>query len=134
VTTTPNPVQAAADLWNQLVDWQPATATALLQQLRALPDDWPLRVFGVGRIDAALALPPGAQGETYEDRVPEIAPYAEHEWEGCPACAEAGGNCRWHEGHATGRGELYKPLTAAIKANPDTTVHDFLQSLDDDTT
>jgi hypothetical protein len=135
MTTLPDPATAAADLWAHLVDWQPATAAALLQQLRALPDDWPLRVFNVGRPDAALALPPGAQGETYDDHAPEIAPYADDAWfEDCPACGERGGNCRYHEGHATGRQELYEPLLAAMKANANVTVRAFLQSLDDDPT
>lgn len=133
-TSPPNPAQAAADLWDQLVDWQPATAAALLIRLRELPVDWPLRVFGVGRPDAALALPPGAEGETYDDRVPEIAPYAEHDFDDCPACTEAGKNCRWHEGHATGHSELYKPLLEAVKADETVTVKAFLASLDDEVT
>lgn len=131
---TANPTQAAADLWEHLVDWQPATAAALVEQLRALPDDWPLRVFGVGRSGAALALPPGADGQLYDDRVPEIAPYAVmDDLDGCPACGERGGNCRYHEGHATGRHELYEPLLKAVKADQTVTVHAFLQSQDDDT-
>ena len=132
MTTPPDPAVAATELWERLVDWQPGTAAALVQQLRALPDDWPLRVFGVGRPDAAVALPPGAQGEAYDDREPEIAPYAgDGWWEDCPACGERGGNCRYHEGHATGRNELYQPLLAALKADQTVTVRAFLQSLDD---
>lgn len=132
MTAVPNPTPAAADLWAQLVTWQPATAAALLLKLRAFPADWPLRVFGVGRPDAALALPPGAHGETYDDRTPEIAPYAEHGFDDCPACGEHGGNCRYHEGYNTGRHELYKPLLDALKADKTITVHAFLASLDDE--
>lgn len=132
MTTQPDPATAAADLWEHLVDWQPATAAALLQQLRALPDDWPLRVFSVGRPDAALALPPGAHGETFDDQPPEISPYADNEWEDCPACTEHGRNCRWHEGYANGFESLHKPLLDAMKANRDITVHAFLQQQADD--
>lgn len=132
-TTPPDPAAAANDLWNNLIDWQPATATALLIKLRELPVDWPLRVFGVGRVDAALALPPGAEGEVYDDRAPEIAPYAVMwDLDGCPACAERGGNCRYHEGYGIGRHGLYEPLLAAVKADETVTVKAFLASLEDD--
>lgn len=131
--TTPEP-GTAAELWEHLVNWQPATAAALLQQLRALPDDWPLRVFNVGRPDAALALPPGAHGETFDDQTPEISPYAENEWEDCPACTERGGKCRYHQGYTTGRDELYQPLLKALKADDTVTVRGFLRSLDNDPT
>jgi hypothetical protein len=40
--TTTDPAAAAAELWERLIDWQPGTAAALIQQLRALPEDWPL--------------------------------------------------------------------------------------------
>ena len=132
-TTPPDPATAAETLWNNLIDWQPATATALLIKLRELPVDWPLRVFGVGRVDAALALPPGAEGEAYDDQAPEIAPYAaEVWWEDCPACGERGANCRYHEGYGTGRDGLYKPLLEALKADETVTVKAFLAGLDDD--
>lgn len=130
-TTPPNPSAAAQALWDNLIDWQPATAAALLIRLREFDTDWPLRVFGVGRVDAALALPPGAEGEVFDDRAPEIAPYADT-WHDCPACGEACGNCRYHDGYGTGRGELYKPLLDAVKADPTVTVKAFLASLDDD--
>lgn len=132
-TTPPNPATAANDLWDNLIDWQPATAAALLIKLRELPVDWPLRVFGVGRVDAALALPPGAEGEVYDDQVPEIAPYAVALWwDDCPACAERGGSCRYHDGYGAGRDSLYGPLLKALKADQDVTVKAFLASLDDD--
>lgn len=130
-TTPPDPATAANDLWDNLIDWQPATATALLIRLREFDTDWPLRVFGVGRVDAALALPPGAEGEVYDDRAPEVAPYATL-WHDCPACGEHGGNCRYHEGYATGRHALYEPLLAALKADETVTVKAFLASLDDE--
>ena len=132
MTTTPHPTEAATRLWEHLVDWQPATAAALIEQLRALPDDWPLRVFGVGRPGAALELPPAAQGEQFDDQPPEVPPYAENEWEGCPACVERDRNCRFHEGYATGRQELFKPLLDAVKADKAVTVHAFLQQQADD--
>ncbi|GAA3108418.1 hypothetical protein ACFQ0X_43835 [Streptomyces rectiviolaceus] len=120
--TTP----AARAIWEHLVQWQPATAADLTQHLRAMPDDWPLRVFDVGRPDAALTLPPGAEGEQYPDRAPEIAPYddiAAHE--DCPACAEAGDNCRFHTGYAAGHREANQPLHDALKARPDMTLREF---------
>lgn len=132
-TKPPNPSAAAQALWDQLIDWQPATAAALLIRLREFDADWPLRVFGVGRVDAALALPPGAEGEVYDDQVPEIAPYAVMTGlDDCPACGERGANCRYHDGYSTGRHELYKPLLDAVKANPYVTVKAFLASLGDD--
>ncbi|MFI7294007.1 hypothetical protein [Streptomyces sp. NPDC050121] len=132
-TTPPDPAIAATDLWDHLVDWQPATAAALLWKLRALDNDWPLRVFGVGRPDAALALPSGAEGDVYDDQVPEIAPYADDgAWQHCPACGERGGNCRYHDGYNTGRHGLYKPLLEALKADETVTVKAFLASLDDE--
>lgn len=131
--TPPDPATAAQALWDNLIDWQPATAAALLIRLREFDADWPLRVFGVGRVDAALALPPGAEGEAYGDQVPEIAPYAVALWwDDCPACGERGGNCRYHDGYGTGRHELYKPLLEALKADETVTVKAFLASLDDD--
>ncbi|MFM9616796.1 hypothetical protein ACKI14_02400 [Streptomyces turgidiscabies] len=132
-STPPNPATAADTLWNNLIDWQPATATALLIKLRELPVDWPLRVFGVGRVDAALALPPGAEGEVYDDQVPEIAPYATALWwDDCPACGERGANCRYHDGYGAGRDGLHKPLMEALKADETVTVKAFLASLEDD--
>jgi hypothetical protein len=132
-TTPPNPATAAETLWDNLIDWQPATAAALLIRLRDLPTDWPLRVFGVGRPDAALDLPPGAEGELYDDRAPEIAPYSVFsDLDECPACGERGGNCRYHEGHAVGWHELYKPLLEALKADATVTVKTFLANLDND--
>lgn len=125
--TTPDPTTAARTLWNHLLDWQPATAAALAEHCRALPEGWPLRVFGVGRLGAALELPPGVHGETFDDQPPEISPYSENEWEGCPACAERGANCRFHEGYATGHADLQKPLLDAVKADKTVTVHAFLQ-------
>jgi hypothetical protein len=132
-STPPTPATAAASLWDNLIDWQPATAAALLIKLRELPVDWPLRVFGVGRVDAALALPPGAEGEVYDDQAPEIAPYAAALWwDDCPACGERGANCRYHEGYSAGRDGLYKPLMEALKADETVTVKAFLASLDDE--
>lgn len=117
---------AARTLWEHLVQWQPATAADLAIHLRAMPDDWPLRLFDVGRPDAALALPPGAEGEQYPDRAPEIAPYDDiSSFEDCPACGEVGDNCRFHTGHAAGHREAIQPLHVALKARPDMTLREF---------
>lgn len=117
---------AARTLWEHLVQWQPATAADLAIHLRAMPDDWPLRVFDVGRPDAAIALPPGAEGEQYPDRTPEIAPYDDiSSSEDCPACGEAGDNCRFHTGYAAGHREAIQPFHDALKARPDMTLREF---------
>lgn len=130
MTATPDPTAAARTLWEHLVDWQPATAAALIEHCRALPDDWPLRVFGVGRPAAALALPPGAQDAAFlDDQPPEIPPYSDNEWEGCPACIERGANCRYHEGYATGYQDLHKPLLEAVKDDKAATIRVFLDDL-----
>ena len=118
----------APALWQHLVQWQPATAAALAQHIRALPDDWPLRVFGVGRTDAALTLPPGATGEQFPDRVPELAPYDEvAPLDDCPACQEAEGNCRFHEGYAAGHHEQSQVLRDAVKIRPDIGLREFMR-------
>jgi hypothetical protein len=132
VTDHPNPMTAAASLWEQLLDYQPATAAALLRQLRAMPDDWPLRVFGVGRADAALDIPPAAHGELFDDRPPEIPPYAEHDFDGCPACVETGNNCRYHEGYVTAQGEDLRAMLDAVKANPEISLRDHLRQMNDE--
>ncbi|MEV0114649.1 hypothetical protein AB0H77_15555 [Streptomyces sp. NPDC050844] len=130
-TTTPETTMTtppAPPFWEHLVQWQPATAAALTLHLRALPEDWPLRVFGVGRPDAALALRPGAEGEQYPDRAPQIAPYDDiADSEDCPACGEAGGNCRFHTGHAAGHQEARLPVDDALKARPYMPLLEFVQ-------
>lgn len=126
MTDHPNPMTAAASLWQQLVDYQPATAAALLRELRAMPDDWPLRLFGVGRADAALDLPPAAHGEVFDDRPPEVPPYAEHDFDDCPACIESGNNCRFHEGYFTAHHEALKAQLDAVKADKTVTLAAFL--------
>lgn len=120
--------QPAPALWQHLVQWQPATAAALAQHVRSLPDDWPLRVFGVGRPDAALALPPGATGEQFPDRAPEIAPYDEiAPLDDCPACTEAGGTCRFHKGYASGHHEQSQVMRDAVKGRPDIGLREFMR-------
>ncbi|MEI5522500.1 hypothetical protein WB388_18015 [Streptomyces brasiliscabiei] len=115
-------------LWQRLVQWQPAEAALLAQHTRDLPDDWPLRVFGVGRPDAALLLPPGATGEQYPDRAPEIAPFDEiATLEECPACEEAEGLCRWHEGYAAAHQAQTQAQLEAAKARPEISLRAFLQ-------
>ncbi|MES9522424.1 hypothetical protein [Streptomyces capoamus] len=115
-------------LWQHLVQWQPATAAALAQHVRALPHDWPLRVFGVGRPDAALLLPPGATGEQFPDRAPEIAPYDETaSLDDCPACWEVGGTCRWHEGYAAGHHEAVQAQLDAVRVNPGMGLREFMR-------
>lgn len=114
-------------MWQRLVQWQPAEAALLAQHIRALPDDWPLRVFGVGRPDAALLLPPGASGEQYPDRAPEIAPFDEiADLEDCPACEEAEGLCRWHEGFAAAHQAQTQAQLEAVKARPEISLREFL--------
>lgn len=116
------------DLWQHLVQWQPATAAAIAQHIRTLPDDWPLRVFGVGRPDAALTLPPGAVGEAFPDRAPEIAPYDEiAPLDDCPACTEVEGTCRWHEGYAAGHHEAVQAQLDAVRANPEMGLREFMR-------
>lgn len=116
----------APTLWERLVQWQPATAAALAQHVRALPDDWPQREFGVARADAALCLPPAAQGEQYPDRRPEIAPFDEiASPESCPACTEASANCRWHEGFAQGHHDRVQAQIDAMKARPDMPLREY---------
>jgi hypothetical protein len=97
-----------------------------------MPDDWPLRVFGVGRADAALDLPPAAHGEVFDDRPPEIAPYAEHDFDDCPACVETENNCRYHEGYATAHGEALRRQLDAVKANPGISLRDHLRETADE--
>lgn len=122
MTTPPAPA-----LWEHLIQWQPATAAALTEHLRALPDDWPARVFGVGRPAAALTLPPAAIGEQYPDRVPEIAPYDEiASLETCPACKEAEDACRFHEGYSAGHHERNQAERDAVSARPDITLREFI--------
>jgi hypothetical protein len=116
----------APDLWQHLVHWQPATAAAIIQHIRALPDDWPQRVFGVGRPDATLTLPPAAIGEQYPDQTPEIAPYDDvADPESCPACTEAAGNCRWHEGFAQGHHDRVQAQIDAMKLRPDMPLREY---------
>jgi hypothetical protein len=118
---------AAPDLWQHLVQWQPATAAALALHVRALPEDWPARVFGVGRPDAALVLSPGATGEQFPDRAPEIAPFDESApLDDCPACEEAAGTCRFHEGYVAGHHEQAQAQRDAVKARPDIGLREFM--------
>jgi hypothetical protein len=120
--------QPAPEVWQHLVQWQPATAAALAQHIRALPDDWPLRVFGVGRPDAALTLSPGAIGEQFPDRTPEIAPYDEiAPLDDCPACTEVEGTCRFHEGYAAGHHEQVQAQLDAVRVNPAMGLREFMR-------
>ncbi|WP_309029063.1 hypothetical protein [Streptomyces alfalfae] len=122
MTTPPAPA-----LWEHLVQWQPATAAALAMHLRALPDDWPQRLFTVGRPDTALVLPPAAIGEQYPDQAPEIAPYDEIAAEDdCPACQEAEGTCRYHQGYSAGHHEWNQAERDAVSARPDITLREFV--------
>lgn len=121
-----DPIKGAAELWDQLVTYQPATAAALTEKLRALPEDWPLRVFGVGRAGAALALAPAAPA------APEVPPWSD-DWENCPACGEDGDLCRWHAGWAGGQAvehaAVFQPMVKAVRTDPDVTVRALLQQL-----
>jgi len=131
MTATPDPMGTASAVWQSLVDYQPGAAAALVRQLKAMPDDWPLRVFGVGRADAAVALPPAARGEVFDDHLPEIPPYSVHSFDECPACIETESNCRYHEGYATGHHEELQAQLDAVKANPAITLKSFLQQADE---
>lgn len=114
-------------LWAALVQWQPATAAALADHLRSLPADWLPRELQVVRLDAALTLPPGAQGEQFPDRAPEIAPYDEIATrDGCPACEEVGGNCRFHEGYAAGHHEAAQAQRDVVKDRPGISLREFM--------
>lgn len=125
MTTT---YQTAARTWQALLDWQPGAAAAIVQWARELPEDWPRRVFGVGRPDAAAQIPPAAEGEQFADQAPEIAPHdPDGSDEECPACLEAETQCRWHEGHATAGGDWHGRLLTAVKADKTITVLAFLQ-------
>ncbi|MEV6833529.1 hypothetical protein AB0N17_03190 [Streptomyces sp. NPDC051133] len=120
--------QTGPPVWQHLVQWQPATAAALVQHIRALPDDWPLRVFGGGRPDAALTLEPGATGEQFPDRTPEIAPYDDTApLEDCPACKEVEVTCRWHEGYAAGHHEAVQAQLDAVRTRPEMRLREFMR-------
>lgn len=119
---TPDPVASADALWQLLVEHQPAVAAPLAVQLRDLPEDWPLRVLGVGRPDTALALPAPEQPL-------EIEPYDADDWENCPACSGLDQPCRFHAGYLTGYEALNGPLTEAAKVDPTVTVVAVLKRL-----
>jgi hypothetical protein len=121
----------AAGLWRQLVSFQPGVAAALIAQIRALPQDWPLRLFHVGRPDAAVALPPDVEPE--ETALPiDVAPVNEFGAVGrCQACkAHDVGDCRWHRGYASGVMALYRAVVEALKAQPRLTDAALLEWLD----
>ncbi|WP_199552654.1 hypothetical protein [Streptomyces sp. N35] len=122
-------IDAPPALWAQLVEWQPSAAAALALYVRGLPDDWAQRVFGVGRPDAALALPAGAAGEQYADRAPEIAPPDRNaDCERCPACQENNDElCRYHDGHLTADNAAGRALLDAVKAQPDITLRQYVR-------
>ncbi|MGW2113730.1 hypothetical protein [Streptomyces zhihengii] len=126
MTQPTDPFRIASVVWQDLCDYQPGAAAALTIQLKHMPDDWPLRVFGVGRADAAVALPPAAHGEVFDDMRPEIPPYSEHSFDECPACIETDDNCRYHKGYAAGYHEVAQMQLDAIKADPTITLKDFL--------
>lgn len=126
LVTLHDPVATADDLWLRLVEHQPAVAAALALKVRELPEDWSLRVLGVGRPEAALALSPSSP----EHRI-EIEPY-EADWESCPACGEVLDEfCRYHTGHAAGYEALHRPLLDAVTLDADVTVRAVLQRLAD---
>lgn len=130
MTENTDPVRAAARVWTSLMRHQPAMAAALVMQLRRLPDDWPLRLFGTGRADAALDLPPTPPGA-----LPEICPADRGDVESCPACGEAGADrelhCRYHTGWSDGYHHLHQPMVEAVKVDPATTVRTLLHRLAD---
>lgn len=107
--TDTDPMATASQVWKDLVDWHPAAAAALLRQLRAMPDDWSMRVFGVGRPDAALQLP----SLEPDSQAPEIQPYMPDNWEDCPACYV--GQCRYHSGYSAAVAELRPRLDGALR-------------------
>ncbi|MFJ8855683.1 hypothetical protein [Streptomyces sp. NPDC102437] len=124
--TLHDPVRTADDLWRRLVEHQPAIAAALAMQLRELPEDWPLRVLGYGRPEAALTQSPSAP----EHRV-EVEPYRTDP-ETCAACSEAGYDfCRYHKGVSDGYQMLGQPLLDAVKLDADVTVRTVLRRLSD---
>lgn len=111
--------KTAAALWDQLGAHQPGTAAALAVLIRALPDDWPAREFGAGRIETVLAEPPGVEPD--ETAFPiEVAPVGEDGVvDRCRACsAQDGADCRWHRGYAAGVMALYRPVVETLKAQP----------------
>ncbi|MFI0901782.1 hypothetical protein [Streptomyces sp. NPDC020983] len=120
----PDPMAAAEALWRTLLEHQPAVAAALAVQLRDMPEDWPLRAFGVGRLHAALELPAGA------DLPMEVVPYDAADWENCPACGEDG-HCRFHAGFVAGYEILNQPLREASRLDPAVTVVTVLNRLAD---
>ncbi|WP_331743457.1 hypothetical protein OH809_44435 (plasmid) [Streptomyces sp. NBC_00873] len=125
--TLHDPVRAADDLWKRLIEHQPGMAAALAMQVRELPSDWPLRVLGVGRPEAALAL----TSSSSEQRV-EVEPY-DADMEDCSACLEAEYDpCRYHAGVSVGYQMLGQSLLDAVKLDKDVTVRVVLQRLADD--
>ncbi|MFF8423152.1 hypothetical protein [Streptomyces sp. NPDC015680] len=124
--TPHDPVRTADDLWRRLLEHQPAIAAALAMQVRDLPEDWPLRVLGYGRPEAALAQPPSGP----EHRV-EVEPYRTDP-EDCPACGEAPDYfCRYHKGVSAGYQMLGQSLLDAVKLDRDVTVRTVLRRLSD---
>ncbi|MFE2314198.1 hypothetical protein ACFXC8_13550 [Streptomyces sp. NPDC059441] len=119
---SPDPVASADALWRLLAEHQPAVAAALAVQLRQMPEDWPLRVLGVGRPDTALALPS-------PEHPLEIEPYDPDDWENCGACAGLDQPCRYHSGYIAGYEALNGPLTEAAKVDPTVTVATALKRL-----
>ncbi|AZM46599.1 hypothetical protein DMB38_12935 [Streptomyces sp. WAC 06738] len=121
----------AAGLWRQLVSYQPGVAAALVAQISALPQDWPLRLFHVGRQDAAVALPPDEEPEETALLI-DVAPVNEFEAVArCRACSSQDvGDCRWHRGYAAGSMALYRAVVEALKAQPRLTDAALLEWLD----
>lgn len=128
-TTSTNPTRDAARVWAELMRHHPALAAALAVHLRQMPDDWPLRLFGAGRPDAALDLPPTPPG-----RLPEIAPVdPDASMEDCPACGERIEAdlpaCRYHAGWNAGYRHLKQPMVEAVRIDPTVTVRALLRRL-----
>ncbi|MFJ1757370.1 hypothetical protein [Kitasatospora sp. NPDC088134] len=119
-----DPMAAASALWRQLTEHQPAVAAALAMQLRGLPESWAQRELGLARPHAALELAPAGGLPV------EVAPYSA-DWENCPACAESGELCRYHDGWAAGHEALHQPLLEAVRLDPTVTVKDALARLAD---
>ena len=123
---TPDPIKAAAHLWQQLITYQPAIAAALAIEVRGLPDDWSAREFGSARPEAVLAYTPCL--EPVEARFPpEVAPVTEASAEDCQACLADGVDlCRFHTGEAEAHDWWQRTTREAVRVEPEVTLREFL--------
>ncbi|MDI5965776.1 hypothetical protein [Streptantibioticus silvisoli] len=103
----------AAELWDQLLRYQPDLAAQLAHHVRDLPD-W--------------ALPADHRAATNPNQPPEITPYAASPFD-CQACTETGDQCRYHQGV----NNMCDELEQAAADNPELTVRAFFAAVEEET-